>query len=351
MLRHKLPVASRVGRIVTVLTALFGFLAGLTLVVTHAAGQGGASTVAQHQSSPSTRSFPHFVGHRRHYHGNPSLTQPSLWWHQHASPSPSLSPSTSASSGSSSPAPGSSSVGGSLPSPTSTQVMPQASVQPDGPPGNWKLVWSDEFNGTSVDTSKWYVWDNGTVRNGVPTYASNVSESGGSLNLTLQSSTSGASVTSSDQFGNNPAPSDGFRMAVGDAVEARIWFPAAANGEVANWPSIWFFGGPDTSAPGEIDLFEGLGGSATSNYHPPSGSATINSYPAGSWAGSWHIYTIVRNATSFDAYVDGHLFLVQPTSDDGSPMSINLVYGAGQNGPPVYPATMRVDYVRAWSPA
>jgi hypothetical protein len=182
-------------------------------------------------------------------------------------------------------------------------------------------------------------------------YASNVSESGGSLNLTLKSSTSGASVVSANQFGNNPAPSNGYRMKVGDVVEARIMFPAAANGKVANWPSIWFFGGPNTSAPGEIDLFEGLGGSATCNYHPPSGSPTINSFPSGSWAGSWHTYTVVRHASSFDAYVDGHLFLTQHTSDDGSPMSVILVYGEGQNGPPAYPATMRVDYVRAWSPA
>lgn len=349
MLRPKSPVASRTGRLVTVLTALFGLLVGLALVVTHAAGQGGASTVAL-----SSRQF---FGHGRHYHPRPWPS--ALRWHHHvspsSSPSSSLSSSAPPSSGSSSsPAPSTSPVASSppmpTPSPTSTQVTPSASVQPDGPPGNWKLVWSDEFNGTSLDTSKWYAWNNGTVRNGVPMYASNVSESGGSLNLTLTSPSSGASVVSSDEFGNNPAPSDGFRMAVGDVVEARILFPAV-NGEVANWPSIWFFGGPNTSAPGEIDLFEGLGGSATSNYHPPSGPATINSYPAGSWAGSWHTYTLVRNASSFDVYVDGHHFLTQPTSDDGSSMSVVLVYGAGQNGPALYPATMRVDYVRAWSPA
>jgi len=341
--RHKLPVTSRTGRLVTVSTALFGLLAGLTLVVAHAAGQGGASTVAL-----SSR---HFVGHGRHYQESPSPSQPRLLWHHHVSPSPSPSSSKSPSSGTSGSAgPSTSSAGGSSPTPTSTQVTPLATVRPRGPAGNWKMVWRDEFNGTSLNRSKWYAVGNGTVRNNVPMYASNVSESGGSLKLTLKSSSSGASVVSANQFGDNPAPSNGFRMKVGDVVEARIWFPAA-NGKVANWPAFWFFGGPNTSAPGEIDLFEGLGGSATCNYHPPSGSATINSFPSGSWAGSWHTYTVVRHARSFDAYVDGRHFLTQRTSDDGSSMSVILVNGAGQHGPPAYPATMRVDYVRAWSPA
>lgn len=331
MPRHKLPVASRTGRLVTVLTALVAFLAGLTLVVTHAVGQGGASAVAV-----SSR---HFVGHERYHHWSP--------W-------PSPSSHTSPSSGSSSsPAPDASSPAVSSPKPTpspaSTQVTPPASVQPDGPAGNWKLVWSDEFNGTSLDTSKWYVF-NGVNRNGTPMYASNVSESNGNLNLALPTASSGSSIASANQFGDNAAPSNGYRMKVGDVVESRILFPAA-NGKVANWPSIWFFGGPNTSGPGEIDLFEGLGGGATCNYHPPSGSATINNIP-GSVAGSWHTYTLVRHATSFDAYVDGQHFLTQPTSDDGSSMSVILVNAAGQYGGPVTPgATVQVDYVRAWSPA
>lgn len=324
MPRHKLPVASRTGRLVTVLTVLFGFLAGLTLVATHAGGQGGASTVAL-----SSR---HFVGHGRHYHGSPS-------------PSPS-SPTSPSSGSSSSPAPSTSSAGGSSPTPTATQVTAGASVQPDGPAGNWKMVWSDEFNGTSIDQTKWHV-DNGVNRNQTPMYASNVSESGGNLNLAVQSASSGANVVSASQFGDIPAPANGYQMKVGDVVESRILFPTV-NGKVANWPSLWFFGDPKAPAPGEIDLFEGLGGGATCNYHPPSGSATITSIPG--WTAGWHTYTLVRHATSFDAYIDGHKFLTQPTNDSGSPMSVIIVNGAGQYGGPVSAATVQVDYVRAWSP-
>lgn len=349
MPRHKLPVASRTGRLVTVLTTLFGFLAGLTLVVTHTAGQGGATTVA-HQSSLSTRSFRYCVSHGQHHHGNPS-PQLAVWCRHHVSPSSAASAAASSAPSSSSPTPSTSSAGSGspspTPSPTSTQVLPPGSVQPDGPAGNWKLVWSDEFNGTSIDQSKWHV-DNGVNRNQTPMYASNVSESGGALNLAVQSASSGANVVSASQFGDIPAPANSYRMKVGDVVESRILFPTV-NGKVANWPSLWFFGDPNAPAPGEIDLFEGLGGGATCNYHPPSGPATITSIPG--WTAGWHTYTLVRHATSFDAYLDGHKFLTQPTNDSGSPMSVIIVNGAGQYGGPVSAATVQVDYVRAWSPA
>jgi hypothetical protein len=228
---------------------------------------------------------------------------------------------------------------------------PPPVVQPAGPSGTWKLVWSDEFPGTSVDTSKWYIWDNGTLKNGTPCYASNVFVSGGYLNMVLKSTSSGSSLASASQFGGNPIPPNGYRMKIGDVVESRILFPTV-NGRVANWPSIWFFVGPTSSGAGEIDLFEGLGGSATCNYHPPSGAATVNNYPSGSWAGAFHTYTVKRNASSYDAYVDGQHFLNQPTSDDGTSMSVLLVNGSGKfGGPLLAPGIVQVDYVRAWTPA
>src|SRR5689334_17172819 len=47
----------------------------------------------------------------------------------------------------------------------------------------WQLVWSDEFNGTSVDTTKWHVWNAHSNINSEPEYytPNNVSESGGNL--------------------------------------------------------------------------------------------------------------------------------------------------------------------------
>src|SRR6516225_11909925 len=55
------------------------------------------------------------------------------------------------------------------------------------PPGSgWQLLWSDEFNGTSLDTSKWTV-ATGTRRDAVNT-ASAISEGGGYLTITTYTS-------------------------------------------------------------------------------------------------------------------------------------------------------------------
>jgi hypothetical protein len=55
------------------------------------------------------------------------------------------------------------------------------------PPGSgWQLQWADEFNGTSLDTSRWTVFT-GTRRDAVNT-ASAVSEGGGALTITTYTS-------------------------------------------------------------------------------------------------------------------------------------------------------------------
>ena len=53
---HKLATAPRAGRLVAVLTAVFGVIAALTLLVTHSSAPRGAHTVALDQPSLSARS-------------------------------------------------------------------------------------------------------------------------------------------------------------------------------------------------------------------------------------------------------------------------------------------------------
>jgi hypothetical protein len=57
------------------------------------------------------------------------------------------------------------------------------------PPAGYYQVWGDEFNGTSLDTTKWDYWLPGTRRDAV-NIANAVSVSGGYLNITTYTSNS-----------------------------------------------------------------------------------------------------------------------------------------------------------------
>jgi hypothetical protein len=334
--RHKLPVTSRTGGIVTVLTGLFGLLAALTLLVTHAAGQDRASTVALHQSSVSTPSFPHFVGHRRHHRGSPPPMQPSPSWHQHVSTSPSPSSSTSASSGSSSsPAPSTSPVGAGTPSsspvrtgtpsPTSAQVMPQG--VPTSQVG--KLL----LNDTGDDLASWPRTDYGA--------GGTIAHSNGVLYLTTSGANrNGYSVVSADTYTSG-------------IFESRIYFPGASHGEIADWPAFWLssVNWPDG---GEMDLAEGLAGTLSATYHygingTPEES---ESFPVTSTPG-WHVITGVWTTGRWDVYYDGKLvqtFSASYVKND--PVNIILSAFTGQHGHlPGEPSTVRISYLRIWSVA
>ena len=111
-------------------------------------------------------------------------------------------------------------------------ITVSGAVLPVGPSGPWTLVFEDDFNGTSLNTSNWTALEGASINN-VTTHASNVSVSGGNLVLTLASSSSGAAVNSNpnnDGFGSG---SNGPVLAVGDCVEARVRFPGSgSNGSI-----------------------------------------------------------------------------------------------------------------------
>ena len=206
---------------------------------------------------------------------------------------------------------------------------------------SYKLVFDDEFNGTSVNTSKWVV-DNGTHMNNVTTSPSNVMEANGDLTLTLASATSGAEVQTPDNTG--------FTVAVGDYVEARVYF--SGNGsQLYNWPA-WWISGPNWPAAGENDIAEVLGGNLTVNYHSPSGSHNQGTVP-GYWGDNFHVYGLMRNASSVDVYWDGKLVKSYPTDDNGVGEQPIFNIGSGQGSPVAYGAAsqLKVDYIHVSSNA
>lgn len=216
---------------------------------------------------------------------------------------------------------------------------------PMGAPGAWTLVFSDDFNGTALDTSRWIALD-GYKTNNVTTSSQNVSVSGGTLNLKLASSKSGAEVSSAPYAG---AGANGYTLPVGGFTEARIMFPGPASGtSLYNWPA-WWASGPSWPAAGEHDILEG-GTEITVNYHSPSGAHNQGVVP-GAWGNAFHTYGLYRGPGFANVYYDGALVKTYATDDNGQPQSLLINVGSG-GGAAVYgdASTVKVDYVRAWAP-
>ncbi|HEU4666464.1 MAG TPA: glycoside hydrolase family 16 protein [Arthrobacter sp.] len=231
------------------------------------------------------------------------------------------------------------------PAPAPAMALASTSTPaPVGVSGNWTMAFSDEFDGSALDTSKWSnCWFSPTcgTMNKVSTSPANVAVANGNLALTLASSTSGALVSSNPKGGAGT----GYQFTTG-YVEARIKFPGNANG-LYNWPAFWSTG-QSWPATGENDIAEVLSGKMTVNYHSSSGAHNQGTVP-GNWANEYHTFGLHRKATSSDVYFDGVLVKSYPTDDGNAPQYLVLNVGNSSANPVYGPASqVSVDYVRAW---
>lgn len=224
--------------------------------------------------------------------------------------------------------------------------IPVHAVPVGGPTG---IAWGapafeDNFNGTSLDTTRWASsWFGGSTMNDVATSSANVSVSGGNLILRLPSNSSGALVsTNHDEGLQNP-----FSFTYGYA-EARIYFPGSG-ATIYNWPA-WWTNGQVWPGNGENDIAEGLG-TMTVNYHSSSGAHNQGTVP-GVWANAFHTYALHRKPGSCDVYYDGALVKSYATNDGGAPhyliLNIGRAWGSNERYGSEY--AMLVDYVRVWTP-
>jgi beta-glucanase (GH16 family) len=223
---------------------------------------------------------------------------------------------------------------------------------PAGDPGSWSLVFDDEFTGSSLDTSKWSVgWFGSGVTKPVNSYEtacydpSHVSEANGELDLTLTAQSAscgqpydGAAVTTNGHF----QFTYGF-------VEVRAWL-AGSGSTVYDWPQIWL-DGQNWPTDGEIDILEGLGGSACYHWHGPPNGTGYGGCPAGSFAGGWHTFGVDWEPGSVTYYYDGTNVgsVTNSTSQiTGDPMYLILVASTSNGSDTQTPATERFKYVRVW---
>ena len=211
-----------------------------------------------------------------------------------------------------------------------------------GHSGSWTQKFDDEFNGSSLDTSKWGATD-GYNTNGVTTHSSNLSFSGGSLILTLASSSSGAEICSAPSCG---AGSNAYTVPVGGYAEARVYFPGNGN-TIYNWPA-WWISGDNWPANGENDIAEGLGGNLTVNYHSNGSCNANHGEVSGTWSNGYHTYGIYRQSGKADVYYDGTLVKSYCTDDSGGGEALIVNVGNGNTSVYGTGSQVKVDYIRAW---
>lgn len=231
----------------------------------------------------------------------------------------------------------------------------------------WNLAWSDEFNGTSINTSNWKYesggdgWGNNELE-----YYTNRSENARIENGNLviearKENYSGMNYTSAR------LKSQGLKNWTYGKVEARMKLPAGQG----VWPAFWMLGEniSQVSWPkcGEIDIMEHINNesaihgtihwdSTGNNTHAQYGAASPNIDVT-----QYHVYSIEWDASSIKWFVDGTQYLeaniannINGTEEFHKPFFIlfNLAIGGNWPGNPdgstPFPAKMYVDYVRVY---
>jgi len=228
------------------------------------------------------------------------------------------------------------------------------------------LIWSDEFNGNSLDGSKWTCeignGSSGWGNNELQYYTNrgeNVSVHDGALHITARrESYNGFNYTSA-----RLKTQDKFYFKYGH-VEARLAIPAGQG----IWPAFWMLGQNIGSVGwprcGEIDIMEAInaenrvygtchwdnGGHA--NYGTNSGNYDI---------AQWHTYTLDWDDQYIRTYVDGNKYYeIYIGGNTGGTEELHNSYffllnvAVGGNWPGfsvdngMFPKTMKVDYIRVY---
>ncbi|MEM6926057.1 MAG: glycoside hydrolase family 16 protein [Myxococcota bacterium] len=271
--------------------------------------------------------------------------------------------------------PSSGSDNGNITDPTLV-LADNAPVTPGGP---MTLVWSDEFDGETLDPETWFFetgdgsqygipgWGNGEFQWYLPDSSELVD---GQLVITARRESAGGLDYTSGRLHTR----DRFAVRYG-RIEARMRLPAGQG----VWPAFWLLPQDDVyggwAASGEIDIMEainleGTGGNEVHGTLHYGGSWPDNTFTGQGYAvptsasTDFHVYAIEWDETEFRWYVDDVLYSTQNTwySSNGAfpapfdqPFYIlfNVAIGGAWPGPPsadlALPVTMDVDYVRVYS--
>lgn len=240
----------------------------------------------------------------------------------------------------------------------------------------WSLVWQDEFDGSSLDASKWSVqvgdgcdqnlcgWGN----NELQWYqAANATVDGGLLAITARR----------ENVGGRAYTSARLRTAgKGDWTYGRVDVRARLPIGRGLWPAIWMLPTDQVygtwAASGEIDIME-LVGHEPNRVHgtlhyggpAPANQFTGSSYtlPSGTFADAFHVFSMEWEEGEIRWYVDGQRTQTQTEwFSTGGPfpapfdrrfhLVVNVAVGGNWPGNPdaatTFPQRMEIDWIRVY---
>jgi beta-glucanase (GH16 family) len=239
-----------------------------------------------------------------------------------------------------------------------------AADAPGGMSGTWTLIFSDGFNGRSIDRSKWEPTRYGVEHGGdtpfVPSAddawfsSRNVAVRDGRLAITIRR----ASKTLSGmvyRFSSGVLQSQQHYLVKPPVyIEARIKVPKCEG----CWPAFWI--AAPKQWPPEMDIAEffgtGSNGRPSFNYHPPERPA-VGPVKYGErrldYTAAYHVYGMLWDGYKAVPYLDGQAYpLGEGFRSDitrlPQALILNLSVQAGRN--PAVGSQMLVDWVHAWRP-
>lgn len=227
--------------------------------------------------------------------------------------------------------------------------------------GHWRLKFDDEFNGDTVDLSKWQPnWLGAgpyAITTPVTSYDLNcisptqATEAHGVLALT---SVAQPCITAS---GRGYGYASGlvntkhtFTFTYG-YLAARIKVPTSPSGRPVDYPAFWANGLGHWPSAGELDVMEVLSGCGPGvAFHFHNATETPGACGPHADASAWHVFAADWEPGAITFYYDGRRLGQVRRGITHEPMylvldnSVNPLYG----GPLQVPSRMLVDYVRVW---
>lgn len=245
---------------------------------------------------------------------------------------------------------------------------PFKTIVTESPKKTYNLVWSDEFDGTTLNAANWVheTGAGGWGNNELQFYqADNTTVAGGVLTIEAREESTG----SPGPYTSSRIISDGLQSFQFGKVDIRAKLPEGKG----IWPALWMLGQTITDYPqrGEIDIMEMKGSEndkifATIHWDDSdddSGlrvfSGSSKTLKSGTFSDKFYVFSIEWDAEQIRWYVDGEVFYGEDITDPKKSeltlpffFLINLAVGGDFDGDPdgstTFPQQLVVDYIRVY---